>query len=59
MPKNAFIYTESLSAYARQFIQRMNKPDVDYIKAFTPPSPSNKSNNPYTTQYRWQYDRNL
>src|SRR6187397_2438216 len=25
-------YAESLSAYARQFMMRMNKPDVDYIK---------------------------
>ena len=25
-------YAESLSAYARQFIARMVKPDVDYIK---------------------------
>src|SRR5438034_11123998 len=25
-------YAESLSAYARQFLNRMNKPDVDYIK---------------------------
>lgn len=29
-------YTESLSAYARQFMQRMNKPDVDYIKGLCP-----------------------
>jgi excinuclease ABC subunit A len=29
-------YAESLSAYARQFMQRMNKPDVDYIKRLCP-----------------------
>ncbi|MEI2747882.1 MAG: hypothetical protein V9E88_03870 [Ferruginibacter sp.] len=29
-------YAESLSAYARQFMQRMNKPDVDYIKGLMP-----------------------
>ena len=29
-------YAESLSAYARQFMQRMNKPDVDYIKVLCP-----------------------
>ncbi|MCP9751759.1 excinuclease ABC subunit UvrA [Ferruginibacter sp. HRS2-29] len=29
-------YAESLSAYARQFMQRMNKPDVDYIKGLCP-----------------------
>ncbi|MFC2615228.1 MAG: hypothetical protein ACFNYQ_06875, partial [Treponema sp.] len=25
-------YVESLSAYARQFLDRMDKPDVDYIE---------------------------
>ncbi len=29
-------YAESLSAYARQFMQRMNKPDVDNIKGLCP-----------------------
>lgn len=29
-------YAESLSAYARQFLNRMNKPDVDYIKGLSP-----------------------
>ena len=29
-------YAESLSAYARQFMQRMSKPDVDYIKGLCP-----------------------
>ncbi len=29
-------YAESLSAYARQFMQRMNKPDVDDIKGLCP-----------------------
>ncbi|TZF82832.1 excinuclease ABC subunit UvrA [Pedobacter sp. BS3] len=29
-------YVESLSAYARQFLGRMNKPDVDYIKGIAP-----------------------
>ncbi len=29
-------YIESLSAYARQFLVRMNKPDVDYIKGICP-----------------------
>src|SRR5579875_3864392 len=27
-------YIESLSAYARQFLGQMDKPDVDYIEAF-------------------------
>ncbi len=29
-------YAESLSAYARQFLNRMNKPDVDHIKGLCP-----------------------
>lgn len=29
-------YVESLSAYARQFMGRMNKPEVDYIKGIAP-----------------------
>ncbi len=29
-------YVESLSAYARQFIGQMNKPDVDYIDGLSP-----------------------
>ncbi len=29
-------YVESLSSYARQFIGKMNKPDVDYIKGISP-----------------------
>jgi excinuclease ABC subunit A len=29
-------YVESLSSYARQFLGRMNKPDVDFIKGIAP-----------------------
>ena len=29
-------YVESLSSYARQFMGRLNKPDVDYIKGISP-----------------------
>src|SRR6185369_13767218 len=29
-------YAESLSAYARQFLMRMDKPDVDFIKGLCP-----------------------
>lgn len=29
-------YVESLSSYARQFLTRMDKPDVDYIKGLAP-----------------------
>ena len=33
-------YVESLSAYARQFLGRMDKPDVDYIEDSLRPFPS-------------------
>ncbi|MBL0100090.1 MAG: excinuclease ABC subunit A, partial [Saprospiraceae bacterium] len=29
-------YVESLSSYARQFLDRMKKPEVDYIKGICP-----------------------
>ena len=29
-------YTESLSAYARQFLERMDKPDIDLITGLSP-----------------------
>ena len=29
-------YVESLSAYARQFLERMKKPDVDFIDGLSP-----------------------
>lgn len=31
-------YVESLSAYARQFLGQMDKPDVDAIEGLSPPS---------------------
>ena len=33
-------YVESLSAYARQFLQLMEKPDVDLIEGTVPPPPA-------------------
>lgn len=30
------MYVESLSSYARQFLGRMEKPDVEYIKGISP-----------------------
>ena len=35
-------YVESLSAYARQFLGQMDKPDVDYIEVYLPPFLSTK-----------------
>ncbi|RAL70841.1 Excinuclease ABC subunit A [Dehalococcoides mccartyi] len=32
-------YMESLSSYARQFLGRMEKPDVDHIEGLSPLSP--------------------
>jgi len=32
-------YVESLSAYARQFLGQMKKPDVDYIEGLSPAIP--------------------
>ncbi len=45
-------YVESLSSYARQFMGRMNKPDVDYIKGISPAvaiEQKVKTNNPRST----------
>ncbi len=45
-------YVESLSAYARQFLGQMNKPDVDYIEGLSPAVAINQkstSNNPRST----------
>jgi excinuclease UvrABC ATPase subunit len=36
-------YVESLSAYARQFLGQMDKPDVDFIEGCRRPSPSTRS----------------
>ena len=35
-------YVETFSPYARQFLDRMDKPQVDSISEFLPPSPSTK-----------------
>ncbi len=45
-------YVESLSSYARQFLGRMDKPDVDYIKGVSPAIAINQkinSQNPRST----------
>ncbi|MDD3875921.1 MAG: excinuclease ABC subunit UvrA [Bacteroidales bacterium] len=45
-------YVESLSSYARQFLQRMDKPDVEYIKGLSPAiaiEQKVKSRNPRST----------
>ena len=45
-------YVESLSSYARQFLGRMDKPDVDYIEGLSPSisiDQKNSSQNPRST----------
>src|SRR5690349_2604210 len=45
-------YVESLSAYARQFLERMEKPDVDEILGIAPPiaiRQKNQTRNPRST----------
>ncbi|HEX4810809.1 MAG TPA: excinuclease ABC subunit UvrA [Bryobacteraceae bacterium] len=45
-------YVESLSAYARQFLERMEKPDVDEILGISPPvaiRQKNQTRNPRST----------
>src|SRR6476620_9592731 len=45
-------YVESLSAYARQFLERMEKPDVDEILGIAPPiaiRQKNQNRNPRST----------
>jgi len=45
-------YVESLSAYARQFLERMEKPDVDEIDGISPPiaiKQKNTTRNPRST----------
>ncbi|MFZ0594220.1 MAG: excinuclease ABC subunit A, partial [Bryobacteraceae bacterium] len=45
-------YVESLSAYARQFLERMEKPDVDEIVGIAPPvaiRQKNQTRNPRST----------
>ncbi len=41
-------YVESLSAYARQFLGQMNKPDVDSIEGLSPQYPLTKKALPIT-----------
>ena len=58
-------YVESLSAYARQFLSLMEKPDVDHIEGLSPAisiEQKSTSHNPRstvsraarTTMYRWR-----
>ena len=49
-------YVESLSAYARQFLGNMEKPDVDSIEGLSPAisiDQKTTSNNPRTFTTKW------
>ena len=53
-------YVESLSAYARQFLQMMNKPDVDSIDGLSPAiSIEQKTTQKKSKKYRRYSHRNL
>jgi excinuclease ABC subunit A len=49
------MYVESLSSYARQFLGRMEKPDVEYIKGVSPghrhPTKSKYQKSPIHSRY--------
>jgi excinuclease ABC subunit A len=47
-PRGQRRYVESLSAYARQFLDMMQKPDVDHITASARRSPSSRRRPPRT-----------
>lgn len=49
-------YVESLSAYARQFLGRMAKPECDYIKGL-PPRNSHRaeSQHPKSAKHSWYF----
>ncbi len=46
-------YVESLSAYARQFLDMMQKPDVDHISGLSRRSRLNRKPRPKTRVRRW------
>ena len=53
-------YVESLSAYARQFLQLMEKPDVDSIDGLSPAiSIEQKTSSKKSSFYRWDSNRNI
>ena len=53
-------YVESLSAYARQFLSQMEKPEVDSIEGFLALRLRLSKSRPATTHVqRWNHYRNL
>ena len=47
-------YVESLSAYARQFLGKINKPDVDFITGIAPAMRSNRRSIRGIRVRRWE-----
>ncbi len=47
-------YLESLSSYARQFLERMEKPDVDSIEGLSRRLPSTRRFHPITPVLPWE-----
>ena len=53
-------YVESLSSYARQFLERMDKPDVDFMQGISPAMAIQQKNKYLqSTINGWDYNRNL
>ena len=50
-------YVESLSAYARQFLELMQKPDVDSIEGLRPPMKSTSGFGIWPRNWRAKLDR--
>lgn len=50
-------YVESLSAYARQFLSLMEKPDVDHIEGLSPRFLLNKNQHLTTHVLQWEQSR--
>src|SRR5207253_210620 len=50
-------YVESLSAYARQFLGQIEKPDVDIIEGLSPASGSTAASTRSASRYRWTRTR--
>lgn len=47
-------YVESLSAYARQFLGQMDKPDVDYIEGLSPAISIDQKRRAVILDLRWE-----
>ena len=53
-------YVESLSAYARQFLGQMDKPDVDYIEGLSPAISIDQKTTSHNPAFNsWYSHRNL